>query len=209
MLAVSRITLYVSYMEQRKRGNPAGNTNEHVAANLRKLRQSTGVDLRELSARIKATGRLISPSALSKIENGDRRVDVDDLTVFAYALETTPATLLAPPDDGPVPAGVPEDQYLPEEIHAWVQGRVKLTTADLVRYWTDEAHTSQGYIYRFKDLIRHQQDTTPPSGRWVTPTSTLEERLAGQRERLALIRGRLLELDPLSAPLEETPTNLD
>lgn len=209
MLVVSRITLYVSYMEERKRGNPAGNTNEHVAANLRKVRQSSGVDLRELSARIKATGRVISPSALSKIENGDRRVDVDDLTVFAYALETTPAILLAPPDGGPVPAGVPEDQYLPEEIHAWIQGRVKLTTADLARYWTDETHTSQGYIYRFKELIRHQQSTTPPSGRWVTPTTTLEERLAGQRERLALVRGRLLELDPLSAPIEETPTSLD
>lgn len=196
-------------MEQRKRGNPAGNTNEHVAANLRKVRQSSGVDLRELSARIKATGRVISPSALSKIENGDRRVDVDDLTVFAYALETTPATLLAPPDDGPLPAGVPEDQYLPEEIDAWIRGRVKLTTADLVRYWTDEAHTSQGYIYSFKELLRHQQTTTPPSGRWVTPTAVLEERMAGQRERLALIRGRLLELDPLSAPIQETPTSLD
>lgn len=206
-LVVSRITQYVSYMEERKRGNPAGNTNQHVAMNLRRVRQASGVDLRELSARIKATGRAISPSALSKIENGDRRVDVDDLTVFAYALETSPADLLAPPEGSAAPAGLPDGQFVLEEISGWLQGRLKLTTADLIRYWTEEAHVAQGYIFRFKELIHHQKSTTPPSGRWVTPTKALEERLGTQRDRLDVIRGRLLELDPLSAPIEETPIN--
>lgn len=201
------MTLYVSYMESRQRGNPAGHTNEHVAANLRRARQSSGVDLRELSARIKATGRTISPSALSKIENGDRRVDVDDLTVFAYALETTPAALLMPPEDASAPAGVPEGRFTHEEVQAWILGKVKLTTTDLIRYWTDEAHVCQSYIFRFKGLISAQEAKTPPSGQWVTPTEVYKESLAAQRARLGLISARLLELDPTSAPIVETPDN--
>lgn len=200
---MSSVAVYVSCMETRQRGNPAGPTNAHVAANLRRARQGIGVDLRGLSARVAEAGRKISPSALSKIETGDRRVDVDDLATLAYALETTPAALLTPPDDAPAPTGVPP-HFVAEELKSWIQGKVKLTTKDLLRYWTDEAHQCQGYIYRFKELIRGQESMTPPSGRWVTPTEMLRDRLAGQRERLAFIRGRLLELDPMGVPLEET-----
>lgn len=198
-LVVSTATVYVSCMDERQRGNPAGHTNKHVAANLRKARQSTGVDLRELSARIKATGRVISPSALSKIENGDRRVDVDDLTVFAYALGTTPAALLIPPDDGPAPSGVPEGQYAPEELQAWVQGAVKLTTQDLLRYWKDQAFDSASYIRRSEDILA-QYDRGQVG---VTPRAIYEKRIATHQERLAMISGRQLELDPMATPIDE------
>ena len=198
-LEVSITTLYVSYMDDRKRGNPAGHTNEHVAANLRRTRQSNGVDLRELSARIKETGRVISPSALSKIENGDRRVDVDDLTVFAYALETTPAALLTPPEDAHVPAGVPEGRFTPEEITLWLQGRVTLTTDDLLRYWKEEAFNSASYIRRSEEILA-QYDQGQAG---VTPRGVYEKRLATHRERLNMIRGRQLELDPMAVTIED------
>ena len=189
--------VYVSCMENRKRGNPPGHTNQHVAANLQHARRSTGVDLRTLSARIAEAGRNISPSALSKIENGDRRVDVDDLTAFAYALETTPAALLAPPADALTLTGVP-DRFVAEEVRAWTQGRVKLTGGDLLRYWTDEAHHCQSYIKRFEDLLA-QYDRGEFG---VTPRDVYEERLETQRERLAFIRGRLLQLDPMGVPID-------
>jgi len=197
-LAVSTVTVYVSYMDDRKRGNPAGHTNELVAANLRKVRQSSGVDLRELSARIKATGRVISPSALSKIENGDRRVDVDDLTVFAYALETTPAALLTPASEGSqVPAGVPEGRYTPEEIEAWIRGRVKLTTEDLLRFWKEQAYDSANYKHVSEEILAQYDQ-----GRiGVTPREVYEKRITTHRERLARINGRLLELDPMATPI--------
>jgi transcriptional regulator with XRE-family HTH domain len=186
-------------MDDRKRGNPAGQTNEAVAANLRKVRQSTGVDLRELSARIKTTGRVISPSALSKIENGDRRVDVDDLTVFAYALETTPAALLRPAsEEAQAPAGVPEGQFTPEEIRAWIQGTVKLTTEDLLRYWKEQAFDSASYIRRSEDILA-QYDQGQVG---VTPREVYEKRIATHRGRLAIITARQLELDPMSIPID-------
>jgi transcriptional regulator with XRE-family HTH domain len=198
-LVVSTVTVYVSYMDDRKRGNPAGQTNEVVAANLRKVRQSTGVDLRELSARIKTTGRVISPSALSKIENGDRRVDVDDLTVFAYALETTPAALLTPAsEEAQAPAGVPDGQFTPEEVQAWIQGTVKLTTEDLLRYWKEQAFDSASYIRRSEDILA-QYDQGQVG---VTPREVYEKRIATHRGRLATITGRQLELDPMSIPID-------
>jgi transcriptional regulator with XRE-family HTH domain len=198
-LVVSTMTVYVSYMDDRKRGNPAGQTNEVVAANLRKVRQSTGVDLRELSARIKTTGRVISPSAVSKIENGDRRVDVDDLTVFAYALETTPAALLTPAsEEAQAPAGVPEGQFTPEEVQAWIRGTVKLTTEDLLRYWKEQAFDSASYIRRSEDILA-QYDQGQVG---VTPREVYEKRIATHRGRLAKITGRQLELDPMSIPID-------
>lgn len=190
-------------MENRQRGNPAGNTNAHVAANVRTARQAIGMDLRTFAERVKATGRTMSPSGLSKVENGDRRVDVDDLTVFAYILQTTPAALLTPPADAPdpagVPAGVPEAQFTAEELRTWVQGRVKLTTEDLVRYWKEESFTAASYIKRFEDLLAlYDQGQVG-----ITPREVYEERLAGQRDRLDVARSRIFELDPTATPFPD------
>ena len=55
-----------------------------IAANIRAARQAIGMDLRTMSDALGAAGRKLSPSGISKLENGDRRVDVDDLTVIAY-----------------------------------------------------------------------------------------------------------------------------
>jgi len=189
--------MYVSYMESRQRGNPAGNTNAHVAANLRSARQAIGMDLRTFSERVKETGRSMSPSALSKIENGDRRVDVDDLTVFAYILQTTPATLLAPPEGASPPTGVPSGQYNLEEIQAWVRGQAKFTTEDLARYWKDEYFSAVSSIHYYENLmVQYAEDG---KGNQMH-RSTYEERLASFRARRDAARVRLLMLDPDALP---------
>lgn len=189
--------MYVSYMESRQRGNPAGNTNAHVAANLRSARQAIGMDLRTFSERVKETGRAMSPSALSKIENGDRRVDVDDLTVFAYILQTTPATLLAPPEGASPPTGVPSGQYNLEEIQAWVRGQAKFTTEDLARYWKDEYFSAVSSIHYYENLmVQYAEDG---KGNQMH-RSTYEERLASFRARRDAARVRLLMLDPDALP---------
>ncbi|MEU2311200.1 helix-turn-helix domain-containing protein [Streptomyces albidoflavus] len=57
--------------------------------------------MRELSSRLKLLGRPILPSGITKIEQGQRRVDVDDLVALAIALKVTPNRLLfgKPPVD--------------------------------------------------------------------------------------------------------------
>ncbi len=166
------------------------------------------MDLRTFAERVKDTGRAMSTSALSKIENGDRRVDVDDLTVFAYILQTTPAGLLTPPEDAPPPTGVPGDRFNHEEIQAWVRGKAKLTTEDLARYWKDEYFSAVSSIHYYENLM--MQYTEGGKGNKMH-RGTYEQRLASFRGRRDAARARLLALDPdaLPAPRDDTADGWD
>ena len=173
--------MYVPSMEtERVRGNPAGITHEHVAQNLRTARQAIGMDVRTAARLMTEAGRKLAPSGISKIENGDRRVDVDDLTALAYILRTTPAALLTPLAEAVTLTGVPES-FLPEEIQAWVAGAVKLTTEDLVRYWKEQ---------RFQAINSGRIEQV---GR---PREVYQERYDVQTAREEHATGRLLQLDP-------------
>jgi len=67
-----------------------------VAENIEAARKSQRLSLKDLSGRLDRMGRKISVSSLSKIENGDRRIDVDDLVSIAIALDVSPLGLLLP-----------------------------------------------------------------------------------------------------------------
>lgn len=68
-----------------------------VAENVRVLRKERGLGLADLSARLAELGRPLSLKVLSKMELGDRGIDVDDLVALAGALDVTPERLLMPP----------------------------------------------------------------------------------------------------------------
>jgi transcriptional regulator with XRE-family HTH domain len=71
-----------------------GRVGQLVAAEIRRRREQRGLSLQTLSGYLEVLGRPILPSGLSKIESGDRRVDVDDLVAIADALGTVPSALL-------------------------------------------------------------------------------------------------------------------
>jgi transcriptional regulator with XRE-family HTH domain len=73
-----------------------GPTAERVSANIRQLRERQRLSLAGVSSRLRMVGRPMAASAVHKIENGERRVDVDDLVAFALALKVTPNDLLLP-----------------------------------------------------------------------------------------------------------------
>lgn len=77
-----------------ERGPAAG----RVAANVEAWRRHRRLSLEALSLRMSDVGRPVLASGLSKIEQGERRVDVDDLVALALALEVTPTRLLLPPE---------------------------------------------------------------------------------------------------------------
>lgn len=74
--------------------NATSPTSVRVAANIRELRRARGLDLADVSARMTAYGRPLSLSGLSKVERGQRGVDVDDLVAIALALDVAPNRLL-------------------------------------------------------------------------------------------------------------------
>ncbi|MBL7255428.1 helix-turn-helix transcriptional regulator [Paractinoplanes lichenicola] len=68
-----------------------------VRQRIRGLRQARGWSLDALAARCH-----ISPSTLSRIETGHRRIDLDQLVALARALDTTIDHLVEPVDDADV-----------------------------------------------------------------------------------------------------------
>lgn len=67
-----------------------------VAANVKRHRERMGLGFAQLSRELVRAGRDIPPLGLGRIESGDRRVDVDELTALAAAFGVCPATLLMP-----------------------------------------------------------------------------------------------------------------
>lgn len=74
--------------------NGVGDAGLRVAAVLRKRRQTAGLTTGDLADRTAALGRPILANAITKIEQGQRRIDVDDLVVLAAAIGVTAAGLL-------------------------------------------------------------------------------------------------------------------
>lgn len=79
-----------------KRRVNLGATGNTVRANIARIRDDRRLTLRKLSTLLGEVGRPLGHTAISDIENGSRRVDVDDLIALAVALGVSPNTLLMP-----------------------------------------------------------------------------------------------------------------
>lgn len=76
--------------------NELGPTGETAADNVKRIREKLRMTYAELSRILEGMGRPIPPLGLRRIEEGDRRIDVDDLVALAVALGVSPITLLMP-----------------------------------------------------------------------------------------------------------------
>lgn len=68
-----------------------------VAHNVARLRNLRGLTTMQLAGRLAAEERPITASSITKIEQGQRKVDVDDLIALAVVLRVSPTALLLPP----------------------------------------------------------------------------------------------------------------
>jgi hypothetical protein len=68
----------------------------NVARNVRRLREAAGYGYAELSRLLTDMGRPIPPLGIRHLEEGSRRVDVDELVMLATALQVAPMELLLP-----------------------------------------------------------------------------------------------------------------
>lgn len=87
--------------------NDLGPVGEQVRANLKQLREARGLSTGRLSQLLAEAGRPILPTAITKIESGDRRVDVGDLVALAVVLGVNPNRLLLPFTDMTAEVDVP------------------------------------------------------------------------------------------------------
>lgn len=71
-----------------------GEVAKRVSDAVRAYREARRWSLGDLSKELSATGHPLYPSALSKIESGDRRVDVEDLVAFSKVFGVQPDDIL-------------------------------------------------------------------------------------------------------------------
>lgn len=79
-----------------KNPTPTGPAASTVAWNVQRRRAELRITAAELVQRLADLGREVHRSWVSEVENGRRRVDVDDLVQLSAALDVSPATLLMP-----------------------------------------------------------------------------------------------------------------
>lgn len=112
----------------RKMGTEAvrkGPIAERVAESVRTHRTRRGLSHRQMSARMREVGHPILPSGIARIEDGTRRVDVDDLVALALALRVPLAVLLLPGAPTGEPVNLTEN--VPVDFTAawrWVRGEL-------------------------------------------------------------------------------------
>lgn len=155
-----------------------GPTGRQTAANIERLRIAAGLSQRELATRITELGRPTPSTAVSKIENADRRVDADDLVAFAIALGVSPATLLLPPvaDDTPVEVTA-AGTVTTRQAWDWADGQAPLVA---IPGLTDTGTLDHALRTRPKgrraDHLQFPPQPTAPlaeSARWAAKQNTL------------------------------------
>jgi transcriptional regulator with XRE-family HTH domain len=98
-------------MSETVRG-PLGAAGNNVRRNVRRLREERQWSYREVEERLSRAGRAIPVLALSAIDSGERRVDVDDLVALAAVFDLSPQQLLEPPADCGTCHGAPPPGFL-------------------------------------------------------------------------------------------------
>ena len=78
------------------RSGKRGATTRTVAQNIKYYRGKAGYTTRTLAEELTKLGFPVTHSVISQMENGRRRIDVDDLSWLAYALDTSLLALLLP-----------------------------------------------------------------------------------------------------------------
>jgi len=145
---------------------PAG---QRVAENVKRIRGLLPV--RTLSDRLSQLGRPILASGITKIEQGERRVDADDLVALAIALNVTPNRLLLPDHASQDPNEVGE-VFLAPKISApewvawsWAMGEEPLWDTP----WSEVPRSD--VIERFRrENVRHEAPST-----FTGPIESVEE----------------------------------
>ena len=84
-----------------------------VAQNVGDLRRQRQLSVRELSAALAELGVRLLASAISKIENGQRKVTAEELVALAVALNVSPVRLLLPGESAD------KIELTPERASSW------------------------------------------------------------------------------------------
>ncbi|WP_182141097.1 helix-turn-helix domain-containing protein [Schaalia sp. JY-X169] len=178
-------------MTQRKKRQPVpiGPSGKNVGDNTFIRRGWLSLTQEDLSARLASRGIHLAVPAIRDIENGRRRVDADELTALAYALDTYPNDLLLPAEAQGALTGLPAGLDV-QEISWWLQGK-QLEPNVMVPLWGERLSALEKEI---QDLERPAKDPRdrPPRDSADFDLSTLQLQ---DQDRIDLMRGSALFME--------------
>lgn len=149
----------------------AGPTSQRVAKNVMEWRKARQLQQKDLSAKLREIGRPMLSTVISKIERGERRIDVDDLMALAVALDVSPLALLLPTRGKATDPCALTDSLTAPAADVWLMadGEVPLHLSE-----DDPA----GH------LVRYETDSRPPYARTIRLGGSSPRLTKGQREKL-------------------------
>lgn len=159
--------------EKPKRRVHLGDTGKHVSGMIRLLRVANRLSHTELAALMSNAGHKVSKTAISEIENGARRVSVDDLMAIAIALNAPPNKLLLPITEEEKYSFVTGSTHgvTNERLWRWALGQGSLDPSgkaaeaeerereavQRINSWQDRARLYQNRITRLENELRESR----------------------------------------------------
>lgn len=164
--------------------NPLGPVGRYVIENLKLLREERKLTYTELSARLEEIGRPIPTLGLSRIENGKRRVDADDLVALALALGVNPSALLLPRDgsaDDEIELS-PVTRHLARIVWQWADGHEPLPEHNSPASDAVASRTNLRELMDFREHARPVWTGSAPEFDLMARIEELEKQVHGIRK---------------------------
>lgn len=99
---------------------------QYVSASLARLRQEQRLTYTEISARLTALGQPIPTIGLTRIEKGERRVDIDEVVALAQVFNVPPIMLMFPIGMAEETELLPGQRLDPWKAAKWFMGKEAL-----------------------------------------------------------------------------------
>lgn len=194
--------------------DPAMSTTAVVARNIKRLRTEAGMTQKTLIQNARELGyKGFSKTTFSKIEQMERKVTPDELTVIATVLNV-PLVSLFRPQDGETLTGIPQE-IKASTIRRWLDNTKDFTTKaietmtlDEVLIHTDEVKIEHEIAAASVDIIKDKiikQSTRPRSG-FTALTNNIAhyslDDLKKYSRKLGVLERELVELEIRKAELE-------
>lgn len=160
---------------QPRRRNDLGGVGDQVRRNVKALREARNMSTTTLAQRLTELGRPILPTGITKIEGGDRRVDVGDLVALAAALGVNPNRLLMPERADDTPTELTPTVIVPAGI-AWYWANGSLP---VMGFYADERAPDERAMDFRREVrpIEHQVNAEQPAHRAALQIKTRIDQL--------------------------------
>lgn len=152
--------------------NELGPIGEAAAENIKRLREEMRMSYAEMSRHLEELGRAIPPLGLRRIEEGERRIDADDLVALAIVLQVSPLAILLPDADSHVVSGRPK--YHRARIWRWAQGMDPLDTSD---------PAARMRFVKYSNPVEYEAAKTRQEAGEINPNPVAVERVAAKYTR--------------------------